>query len=398
LSLPRELFLERMSAVPIPDVARHGALASPGADPTAVAQAAEILVQAQSPLILVGDSGRHPQSVAPLIELAESLGAPVVSDNFRMNFPTVHPLYAGTLSSPYLEEADVILIIDQDIPYLPIRTRPRPDARLIQVDIDPVKANIPLWFFPVDLVIQADSSRAIPALSQALQAVLTPERRAYFQSRGKEIEERHQAQRSNWHRLALDKAQQRPISPEWLSHCLAEAVEEDDIVLSETVTNSAIVYRYLRRTRPGTLFQSGGSSLGWGLGAALGAKLAAPDRMVITLVGDGDFVFCCPTAALWAADVYHAPLLCVIFNNQLYRAPKRALRETYGGESCSERTGVWVGMDIAPPPDYALLARACRAYGETVTDPQELEAALRRARDEVRGGRSAVLDVLISEV
>ncbi len=397
LTVPRELLMERMDHMPVPGADRHGAVAGPGADPEAVARAAEMLVGAQSPLILVGDSGRHPQSVAPLVDLAESLGAPVVSSNFRMNFPTVHPLYAGILPASYVGEADVILIIDQDIPYLPARTKPRPDARIIHMDIDPLKASIPLWLFPTDLVIHANSATAIPALGEAVRGALTPQRRTYFQSRTKEVGGRLGDQRARWDRSARDKAGLSPISPEWLCHCLGLFVEEDDIVLEEVVTNAPILDRFLLRGKPGTMFRSGGSSLGWGLGAAMGVKLAAPDKMVITLVGDGNFVFCNPTAALWAADIHHTPYLCVIFNNRLYRAPKRALSEAYGGESASEKTGVWLGVDIAPPPDYAMLARASRAYGETVTDPGELVAALGRARKEVLGGRAAVVDVWISE-
>ena len=165
--------------------------------------------------------------------------------------------------------------------------------------------------------------------------------------------------------------------------------------MNEAVTNVPFVARLIERTKPGTLFSSGGTSLGWGLGAALGAKLAAPDKAVVALVGDGSFLFGCPIATLWAAEVYHAPFLTVIFDNEQYQAPRDALRRAYGQDSFSAKTGLWVGMDITPPPDYALIAQACQAYGQIVEDPSLLKSALKDALDQVRQGKSAVLDVRI---
>jgi acetolactate synthase-1/2/3 large subunit len=112
-------------------------------------------------------------------------------------------------------------------------------------------------------------------------------------------------------------------------------------------------------------------------------------------VGDGSFLFGQPIPALWAANVYHAPFLSIIFNNKLYYAPKGSLRSVYGADSFSEKTGVWVGVDIAPSPDYALISQACDAYGQMVEDPSDLQPALRNALDQVHRGKPAVLDVRI---
>ena len=395
LTLPTELLLEQMKEVRVPEVARHGAPSTAQADTAMLSEAAEMLMEAKAPIIVAGDSGRKPQSIASLVELAETLGARVVTYPTRMNFPTTHPLCGGSDLNPYLKDTDVMLLIDCDVPYVPAQGKPGPGTKIIHISIDPAKQDIPMWVFPVDTLIEADSSKAIPALSEIIRRKMTPEMQDRFQARFKQLQSEHRELFDEWRHSATSKAEQKPISPEWLCHCINEAIDEDTIVLNETVTNLPFATRLIQRTRPATFFSNGGTSLGWGLGGALGAKLAAPDRTVVTMVGDGSFVFGCPIPTLWAADVYKAPFLTIIFNNAIYQAPKEALRRAYGKEGVSGKTGPWVGMDIVPSPDYALIAQACQAYGRTVEEPSDLPSALKDALDRVRGGKPAVLDVRI---
>jgi acetolactate synthase-1/2/3 large subunit len=395
LTLPRELLMEKLESIQIPNSSRHTAPFSPQADADVLAQIAEILIQAKNPIIITGYSGRNTESVAALVELAETIGARVITDKFRMNFPTNHPLCGGINPHPYLADADVILIIDHDAPYLPAQAKPGPDAKIIHIDIDPIKQAIPTWSFPVDILVQADSSKAIPALTKIIQEIITPEQRSRAQARFQQLKSEYQKLQAEWHNLAISKAEQKPISAEWLAHCIAEVVDKDTIILNESISNSPSVAHQIPRSMPGTTFNSGGSSLGWGLGGALGAKLAAPDKTVVTLEGDGSFMYGRPIETFWAAHVYHAPFLCIIFNNERYHSPKKHLREGYGKDSFSERTGVWVGIDIVPPPNYALVAQASHAYGQRVEDPSALTAALQQALDQVHGGKCAVLDVKI---
>ncbi len=124
-------------------------------------------------------------------------------------------------------------------------------------------------------------------------------------------------------------------------------------------------------------------------------KLADPERRIVTLVGDGTFVYGCPTAALWAADVQDAPFLTVIYNNRMHNATRRALQGAFP-ESYAQTNENWPGIRIDPPPDYAALARACRAHGETVDEPSELRGALERAIAAVDNGQAAVVDVRVA--
>ena len=176
-----------------------------------------------------------------------------------------------------------------------------------------------------------------------------------------------------------------------------QVIDPSDTVVHSTTCDQQFTncrQAYVERSQPGTLYESGGASLGWGLGGALGAKLAAPDRTVAAVLGDGAFIYGCPTSTLWAADAHNAPFLVIIYNNQVHFATKRSLTEEYP-ESYSARTNNWVGMELSPSVDFATLAQACRAYGEIVEEPSQVIPSLERALQEVKGGRTAVLDVRI---
>jgi len=390
LTLPRELLMEKIKSVTIPDVTKHTALTTPQADMNKLAEIADMLLKAETPLIMAGDTGRHLQAVASLVELAESLGARVMPDMIRMSFPSTHPLTAGGFGQNYLKDADVVLIIDRDIPYIPRTTKPKPDAKIIHISIDPIKADIPLWVFPGDMFVQADSSKALPALNELIRKKITPDQKARSQARIKQVQTESAQARATPRPAAAPGTGQKLINPMMLGRALNEIMDEDMILVHEMAGAGEI-----KRTKPGTLFGSGGSSLGFGLGGALGIKFASPDRTVVSLMGDGCFVFGCPIATLWAASVYKAPFLSVIYNNQQYHAPKGGLgiRGNYGKESYSEKTGVWEGIDILPSPEYAMVAQACGAWGQKVEDPAELLPALKKGLDQVRHGVPAVIDV-----
>jgi acetolactate synthase I/II/III large subunit len=163
------------------------------------------------------------------------------------------------------------------------------------------------------------------------------------------------------------------------------------------VTSSDTVRRFLARETPGGLLSAGAPGLGWGLGGALGARLAAPDQTVVSLVGDGSFVFGSPVAALWAAQQARAPFLTVVLNNSGYNASKMPVLGLFP-DGASQRANAFPGVRFATPPDYAALARSCHAYGERVEDPAELGPAIDRALSAMREGQAAVLDVVLAPI
>jgi len=400
LCYPREILVEKIDKVKIPPSARVAVSSTATADADTLSRAAEILIEAENPLIMVGYAGRHPQSVASLIELAETLCAPVLTSQVWMNFPTTHPLCAGIeqilgsrKANPYIAGADAILVIDYDMPYAVAEGLPGPDAKIIHIDVDPVTQGRALWDRAADIFIEADSREAIPALTNIIRQRLTPEKSTQFRERFSQLESGHKKQQEEWHVLAMSRADQRPISPDWLCHCIAEVVDEDTIILNHTITQSASVTEQIYRTKPGTLLGCAAGSIQWALGAAFGAKVAVPDRTVVSLMTDGGFVWGCPVATLWSASSYRAPFLSIILNNQSYGCIKWLVQRTSGEKKLSDKMAFEAGVDFVPPPDYAAVAQACGAYGRMVEDPADVLQALRKAIDQVRGGRPAVVDV-----
>jgi acetolactate synthase-1/2/3 large subunit len=235
-----------------------------------------------------------------------------------------------------------------------------------------------------------DSSRTLPVLAEIIGKKASSGDKACFGERAKRLEAEHRKMRQQWHDAAASGEGEKPVSSDWVCRCVNEMIDDNTIIVEEAVSNRMAVLRQLDRTRPGTFFTSEAP------GAALGAKLASPESTVVSLVGDGTFVFGCPIPSLWAAGVYKAPFLTVIFDNQRYNAPKGAIRATYGEGSYSEKTGNWVGIDIVPPPDYAGIAEACGAYGRTVDDPSEVKPALEAALEQVKKGRAAVVDIRVA--
>jgi acetolactate synthase-1/2/3 large subunit len=173
----------------------------------------------------------------------------------------------------------------------------------------------------------------------------------------------------------------------WVSRCVADLVDEDTILVNEYDFDSTQgTFR-----RPGSYFASSpAGGLGWGLGAALGARLAAPGSTVICCVGDGSYIFGAPTAAHWVSRAYDLPVLFVVFNNGGWHAVRRAV-ETHAPDGWAARTGVMVLSALDPAPDYELVCRASGGHGERVEDPAALPEALRRALRVVREERRQAL-------
>jgi acetolactate synthase-1/2/3 large subunit len=395
LNLPREVLWNRGAAQKGKAPSGTKSTPVPKPDPAGLDKAAAMLVAAKNPLIITGYAGRNPAAVPALIKLAETLAAPVLASDIRVNFPGTHPLAA--LASPSagrgqsaLASADVVLAIDYDMHYAAPPGGPAPEATIIHIDIDTAKKGVPLWGRKPDILVKADSALAVPALTAIIEAKLTPERRRELKERYARLEAEHNRREVEWHDLAESHADYSPITAHWLSRCLDEVIEEDTVIVNQTISPSFIVAHLVHRTQPGTLLSCAGGCIGWAPGAALGAKLARPDSTVVSLMGDGAFIYGCPEASLWSAGFYKAPFLAVIYDNQGYGAIKGLFREKHDVDN--------MGADIPAPPDYAMIAQACHAYGRRVEYPGELVEALVEALAEMRGGRPAVLDIRIEPV
>ena len=193
---------------------------------------------------------------------------------------------------------------------------------------------------------------------------------------------------------AAEAATASPIQPRHVASELAALLDDEAIVLDESVSSAPHFRAYLRSSRPGSWFAQSGSGGGWGTGAALGAKLAAPDRDVVLVSGDGFYGFGVPAAALWAAQHERAPYLAVVLVNRRYSTGTVAADALYPGGYTAQAG--YPGGVFDPPPDFAAEARAAGAFGERVADPAEVGPALRRGLDATREGRAAVVAVEVA--
>lgn len=387
--LPREALMEAGNSKP---PRRLLPPRPPAPDPSALAELATLLAGAERPVIVTGRTGARPPAAAALVEVAELLGAAVIDGRDRISFPPTHPLYAGD-EIGVLGEADVVLLLDVEVPWVPAQAAPPADATICQIDVDCLKATMPLWSYPVDLAVTADSALALPQLLAELRRLATPERVARWNSRRERLTERFRATRRRWAELATSTA--ASAAADVMLNALNEALPSEAIVLEEAVTNKVALTRQVVRD-PGYFFGTGAPALGWSVASALGVKLAEPDAPVFAVCGDGAFNFSVPTAAIWSAHKAAAPFVVVILNNRAYRASKRPVQDLFpAGASVTEDT--FPETDLSPSADYVQLISAYGGHGEVVKQPEELPGAVERCLRSQAQGRCALIDIELLE-
>lgn len=389
LAVPRETAM-----LPLPGKARFptrdqlGLARHSWPDPSDARCVAEWLIKADNPCMYLAKSGRNPESVEELVRLAELLALPVNETGpDKLNFPTNHPLF-GT--GPAAESADVLLVVESPIPFIPDANDPRADAKVVWVDIDPVMSRYKTVEHRADLWLPVTATAAARAIYEAATGLLSKSDMNRIADRRARLEERKRDLEAKAEEQAVEAGRRKPLHPRWVAYQLGKILEPDTILLDDALTSSPFIQSYHRRAYPRTYFKSGGSSGGWGAGAAFGAKLTTPDKDVVLVTGDGYFMFGTPLAALWAAKHYDAPFLAVVFVNRSYSTGIRWLASTYP-EGAAVKAGNYEGGLFDPPPDFAKLAEAANCYGETVFEAEEVERALRRGLEHVRNGTPAVI-------
>jgi acetolactate synthase-1/2/3 large subunit len=382
--LPREALMERGGTA----LSRRLHPPRPAApDPGGLAELARTLADASRPVIVTGRTGANPASVSALVELAELIGAPVIDHQDRLNFPPRHPLFAGSDfdGADELRAADVVLLLDAEVPWIPVQAAPPPDAVVLQIDTDCVKHTMPTWTYPVELALTASTAVALPLLTAELRGLATPDRTGRWRDRRATASERLEKKRTEWAGLAVAEPADAMLQ------ALDKALPPEAVVLEESVTNRAAVIRQVSRD-PGHRFGTGSPALGWGVAGALGVKLARPDSPVISIVGDGAFNFGVPTAAIWSAQKAGAPFIALILNNRAYRASKLPVQRLFP-KGVADAESDFPETDLSPAADYVLLARAYGGDGRVVERPEDLPAALDACLEVQAAGRCAVLDV-----
>jgi acetolactate synthase-1/2/3 large subunit len=385
LVLPREP-LSAPVPEPIGPLKPRPQAAPPHADPRSVAQLADWIAGAERPLIIVSTLPANAPAV--LGQLAERAAIPVVVNNPRsVCLPSSHPMHFGFEPGALLADADLVIVIDADAPWIPSLQNPPAGCHVAHIGEEPFFVRYPMRSFPSDLAIQAGTVNTLTALTSAIGSRLQMAE-ARIAARRARLTERMRTRRAQ---LAKDSTPGQTISPEYLSRCIGEAVGPDAVIFNEYSLRAA----QIQRDKPDTLFALGpAGGLGWGFGAALGAKLAAPEKFIVATLGDGAYMFANPMVGHWVSAVHNLPILTVLFNNSRYGAVRNATLSMFKDGAAGEDDGRMLA-DLDPSPPYEEMARAQGAHAERVEKPADLPDALARARAVVVNERKqALLNVI----
>ncbi|HWO02690.1 MAG TPA: thiamine pyrophosphate-binding protein [Blastocatellia bacterium] len=359
-----------------------------------VQAAAALLASARNPVIVAGDGCARSGALAEVAKLAEMIGSRVHAEplNSLLVFPTGHPLYAGALfpnakqTRALLEGADVILLVGATNLAPLVYTGMgliAPGTRLIQIDPDPREFG---KNHQLEVAILADPRCAIEQLIEALGPLTSgPPFEMIARRRAATVQAISDA-RARFAEQASSASD--PMSPAFVARVMREAAASDSVLVDESVTSTAFVRALFELNEPNSYFYAKGGSLGLSVPAAVGVKLAMPDRQVLCAVGDGSALY--SIQALWTAARYKLAVVFVIFNNSSYMILKGGLA-AMGGESI--KRGVFTGMDLTDPEiDFVKLAESMGVTARRVARASELRDALDWALGE---NRPVLLDVRI---
>ena len=364
-------------------------------DQTAIQEAACLLVAAKNPLLIAGTEIEKGGAMNEIVALANLLGAPVMTEGRNslssLNFPHTHPAFRGSFesSSACVRNADVVLGIGCKM-FTQVSYSPEPDipkqTKIIHFHSD---SHELARLYQEDVSVLTDAKKGIVDLMVALKPLLTAKLKKDIKDRIKALNiESDTASRSREEEInaAWNK---KPIQLPRLVREIQNALDKDAIIVDESTRSSRALLKYFKFELPGTYYRSSAGVLGWGTPAAMGVKLANPDRQVVAFVGDGSFTF--SLQGLWTAAKYNIPVVVIICNNRQYRAVKEATVQYKGN---AVRTGNFVATDLTSPNiDYCQVAQGFGVWAKRVTLPEKIKDVLAEA---LKLGKPAVIEVALT--
>jgi acetolactate synthase I/II/III large subunit len=398
LMMQREALTEHWRAADIRGYPgdRFGPAATGGADPHVVARLAERLLIAEDPILITGYAGRHARSARVIEELAQFAGIAVFEAHASSNISHESPCFAGLAPGDAIAKTDLGMLVDVEVPWFPADVQPGERAFWAHIDIDVLKLGSPMWTYPTDLRLQGDSGLILDALLAELKARATPRFEAAAAARLDRLNIAREARLARAARLAADKGKPDAINPHYLFAALGQVLDDEDIVFNEAVRNAPAALMQIPRRLPNTMIDTGGAGLGWSGAMALGAKLAAPDRLAVQIAGDGAFYFGEPCSVFAVAQQYGLPIFSIVLDNSGWLAVKHAtLRVFPDGEA--KAAGAFEA-ELAPKVEFTKIGEAFGAYAEKVDDPAAVPAAIARCAKAVRGGRAALLHARVTRL
>jgi acetolactate synthase-1/2/3 large subunit len=386
LTLPREVLAGKLDGADVRS-AVPAVPAPPFPSPEHVTAIARRLATAEFPVIVTSASGADPSTVAPLADLCERFGIAHVDRKARfINVPTGHPMHLVQQLEELFGEADALVFLETDVPWLPNRGNPRPETFIADAGTDPLFARIPIRSFPADVSLTTTVAALLPELERALEAAGADQTSAARRARIATTRERGREKVDAL--VVADAKKGGAITKLFLSKAIDAARESSDIVVNEYSAQAD----FMQFDEPSTWFLNPpAAGLGWGLPAAVGVKLASPDRNVIAVLGDGAYIFANPAACHHAMAMHDLPLLTIIYNNARWEAVQGSARSMYGKDTATGKRALAPLSSLEPIPDFERYVEASGGVGMRVTERIELEPTIRRALKIVQTERKQVL-------
>jgi acetolactate synthase-1/2/3 large subunit len=357
--------------------------------PEDIEKLAAQISKAKHPVVLTEGAGQEVETYEALVALCDKFALPVVEKPSALfaNFPKDHPLHQGTDIKPFWREMDLAIVVRARVPWYPPSNRP-PKAVIAILDEAPHNMAMVYQSHQADMYLEGNVAQTLRDLAGAAK----PDK-ATVEARRKELAATHDASIEKRDAQQAEARKKRPIDPAWLCASLNAVMPDDTIYIDEVTTHTALLRQHLVWNKPQSLFTRQGG-LGQGLGLSLGIKLAKPERPVVTLIGDGAFLYNPALGSLGAARDYNLPIMAVIFNNKKYAAMQGMHLKMYPDGIAAE-TNVYHGTHINAP-DFVKVAESVGGYGEQATDPEKLQDALKRGLEANRSGKPAIIDVIVA--
>ncbi|RJE22466.1 Thiamine pyrophosphate enzyme [Aspergillus sclerotialis] len=370
------------------------------------------LAAAKEPLAIVGYTGRQASAVKELVTLADTFKGLRVLDTggSDMCFPGDHPAWLGLRYGNHeaIRTADVILLIDCDVPWVPTQCKPSESAKIIHIDVDPLKQQIPVFYVPSFATFRADSTTALKQLNEYIASNATLKQAVDSEDNAARGRRREESYKKNLQAIADLAAvpsggDAAPLNVSYLTSQVRKGCPADTIWAIEAVTLTPFVADQIAATFPNSWVNCGGGGLGWSGGGALGIKLGTDDlhggrgkgKFVCQIVGDGTYLFSVPGSVYWVSRRYNIPVLTIVLNNKGWNAPRKSMLLVHPNGDGSRATNEDLNISFAPTPDYSGIAKAASGgtmWAGCAATVADLGRLLPEAIKSVQNGVAAVLE------
>jgi acetolactate synthase-1/2/3 large subunit len=398
LMLPRETLSEMWDEQDIHafPADRFGATTPSGADPALVDALVEKLLTARHPILITSFGGRTPGTSEAIEALAAFAGIRVFESNMVNAIAHEGPCFSGFQPAAHMKQADLGLLVDSDVPWIPKDATANEQLFWAQIDLDVLKANSPMWSFPAHLRLNGNSARILAQVLEVLEARATPAFRKAAAERLQTIAQERAKRLDSVAKLADNKGRPGEINAHYLCREIGKRIGPEDFIMQEAARNGPAMAQQIPRPIAGSMVRVAGGGLGASGGMALGVKLARPEHLSVQILGDGGFYLNNPSSVYAVSKQYGLPIFTIVLDNSGWSAVKESTLRMYpDGDAKGLQS---YGAELAPDVDFSKVIEGFGGYGEKLTDPEQVEAAIDRCLREVRGGRSALLHACVTRL